>query len=167
MALSLGLTLPLMEDEPTTYFASRLAARNFLKVRPFAADMGFSFSDLDQGCEVAIARLSEISGVDAGALAMNATHRNGEWLDLRGQLIDPKSRRSQLVVCPACLEADAAPGDIAPAIAVRGRLQWMLKSIRTCSIHNMALVRVPQTTRSPSGMTGRNSLPPSCRTSRR
>lgn len=35
-AIALGLTLPLMEGEPTTYFASRLAARNFLKARPFA-----------------------------------------------------------------------------------------------------------------------------------
>jgi hypothetical protein len=35
-AIVLGLTLPLMEGEPTTYFASRLAARNFLKARPFA-----------------------------------------------------------------------------------------------------------------------------------
>jgi hypothetical protein len=44
-AIALGLTLPLMEGEPTTYFASRLAARNFLKARPFAADMGYTALD--------------------------------------------------------------------------------------------------------------------------
>lgn len=145
MAIPLGLTLPLMEGEPTTYFASRLAARNFLKARPFAADMGFSYSALDRGCEIAISRLSEISGVSAAALAANASHRVDEWLHLRGQFIDPKSRRnSQLAVCPACLEADIARGDFAPQIAIRGRLPWMLKSIRTCAVHGMALVNITQ-----------------------
>jgi hypothetical protein len=134
-----------MEDEPTTYFASRLAARNFLKARPFAADMGFSYTALDRGCEIAISRLSEISGVSIAALAANASHRVDKWLQLRGQLIDPKSRRnSQLAVCPACLEADVARGDFVPQIAIRGRLPWMLKSIRTCAVHGMALVSMPQ-----------------------
>ena len=145
MAIALGLTLPLMEGEPTTYFASRLAARNFLKALPFAADMSFSYSALDRGCEIAISRLSEISGVSVAALTVNASHRVDKWLHLRGQLIDPKSRRnSQLAVCPACLEADIARGDFAPPIAIHGRLPWMLKSIRTCAVHGMALVNIPQ-----------------------
>ena len=96
MAITLGLTLPLMEGEPTTYFASRLAARNFLKARPFAADMGFSYSALDRGCEIAISRLSEISGVSVAALAANASHRVDEWLNLRGQLINFRNRDGTL-----------------------------------------------------------------------
>lgn len=147
MTLSLGLTLPIMSDEPATYYASRLAARNFLQARPFAADMGLSFSALHQGCEIAINRLSEISGVAVDALTANATRRDGERLLLRGQSIDPKSRRSRIAVCPACLEADAVPGNFSPSIAVRGRLQWMLKSIRTCAVHHMALVEIPQNDR--------------------
>ncbi|MGM4922158.1 TniQ family protein [Tardiphaga sp. 804_B3_N1_9] len=150
MVLPLGLTVPFMEDEPTTYFASRLAARNFLNARPFAADLGFSYSALDRGCEVAISRLSEIAGVPISALTENASRPLGEWLQLRGQLIDPKSRRnSRLAVCPACLEADVARGDRDPSIAIRGRLPWTLKSIRTCAVHHMALVNIPQNDRMP------------------
>jgi hypothetical protein len=105
---------------------------------------------LDRGCEIAISRLSEISGVSVAALAANATCRDDEWLHLRGQLIDPKSRRnSQLAVCPACLEADIARGDRDPSIAIHGRLPWMFKSIRTCAVHHMALVNIPENDRIP------------------
>lgn len=141
MTLPLALTVPLMADEPTTYFAARLAARNFLNARSFAADMAFRFEDLERGCAKTISHLSEISGADPSRLVANSPQALGGKLYLGGQVINPKFRRAtRLVVCPACLKEDIECANVAPSIAVRGRIQWTLTSIRTCVEHGIALV---------------------------
>jgi hypothetical protein len=142
MTLPLALTVPLMADEPTTYFAARLAARNFQDGHKLGLDMGFRFEALERGCERTISHLSDISGANFTRLMRNSPKTVGVNFDFGGQTINQKSRRGSHFVCPACLEADIARGDLEPAVAIRARIQWTLTAIGTCVDHGIALVAV-------------------------
>ncbi|SNT12579.1 TniQ protein [Tardiphaga sp. OK246] len=145
MTLALALTIPLMDDEPTIYFASRLAARNFQDGRKLGSDMAFRFIALERGCHKAIAQLAEVSGADFDRLLRNSPKPMGGNLDLGGQELGVKSRHlSRLFICPACLQADVDRGDLDPTVAIRSRIQWTLRAIGTCIDHGIALTPVAE-----------------------
>jgi hypothetical protein len=132
-----------MDDEPTIYFASRLAARNFQDGRKLGSDMAFRFIALERGCHKAIAQLAEVSGADFDRLLRNSPKPMGGNLDLGGQELSVKSRHlSRLFICPACLQADVDRGHLDPTVAIRGRIQWTLRAIGTCIDHGIALIPV-------------------------
>ena len=81
------------------------------------------YTALDRGCEIAISRLSEISGVSVAALAANASHRVDEWLHLRGQIIAPRSRRAKPISLESAIVrwfvGSGGPAAMNPACMVR------------------------------------------------
>lgn len=141
----LALRLPIMPEEPPAQYAFRLAARNFMEVRPFSLDMGINFERLLSGCPTALQRLAEVSGTSLPDLARNACQRNGYNLLFKGQTLDCNSMRcGRIVVCPQCLKDDIANSNLPPAMAMHSRFEWALSSIRTCRNHNLALVTVAE-----------------------
>lgn len=141
----LALRVPLMSDEPPVYFLSRLAARNFLRARQFAKDMGFTFKGVEHGDQDAIEGLAGLGGVSMDALDKNRLLKIGEYAVLKGQKLGPYSvRRNRFQICPACLKQDVAESDFPASLAVHGRVQWMLGSVETCEKHGLGLVTIAE-----------------------
>lgn len=141
MFAPLSLTVPIMPDEQPAQYVFRLAARNFMEVRPFSLDMGLQFERLVSGCASANERLAEVSGIPVDALTKNAFVKDGWKFFLRGQALDGNSlRRGRQVVCPECLKDDVNGSDLPPSVAMSSRVHWSLASIATCEKHNLALV---------------------------
>ncbi|WP_441255872.1 TniQ family protein [Tardiphaga sp. 285_C5_N1_2] len=139
----LALRLPIMPDEPPVYFLSRLAARNFMKARPFAMDMGFTFNGVERGDQTAIDTLAAVSGVSVADLNACGSRTVGDRIMLKGQLLDLNSvRRARVQACPECLRHDVASSDLPSSVAMYGRVQWMLNSVETCEKHGIALVTI-------------------------
>lgn len=139
----LALRVPHQLDEPPPYYAARLAARNLRPTRMFAMDMGINFQRLADGCTENVKRLAELSGADYSSLISSALRkRNGRTIELKGQQLQMNGlRRSRLSICAQCLLNDIAESDLDPQLAIYGRAHWMLGAIRTCPIHEVALVQ--------------------------
>ena len=141
MSMKLTLRVPLMPDELTTDYCARLAIRNFRSASSFALDMGFSFSDLASGSEMALTKLAEISGEPLTSLQENQLH----WMrtdrgHLKGQLLTRQTlRHGHYVGCPECFREDIETSAVPAAAAVRHRMHWILASVQTCEKHHIAL----------------------------
>src|ERR1700738_2550621 len=73
----------------------------------------------------------------------SALRKQDGAITLKGQRLRKSDlRRSRMHVCPRCLLEDMAGSDLPPAIAIHGRANWMLQAIRTCPVHEIALVEV-------------------------
>lgn len=92
--------------------------------------------------EVALSRLSVVSGVPLQALRANAAVPVGKrTYDLRGELVTAEFLANpHTVFCPACLAEDDRTG------LRRGRWEWALSVVQTCSEHQIPLVRQAQVT---------------------
>ncbi|PVA08420.1 hypothetical protein DC366_19375, partial [Pelagivirga sediminicola] len=87
--------------------------------------------------EKALARLAEVSGVAVEDLRANVAIPLGErTYDLRGELVSAEFLANpHTVFCPACLVQDDQIG------LRRGRWEWALSVVRTCSHHQIPLLR--------------------------
>ena len=139
----LALRVPHQFDEPPPYFAARLAARNSRPARMFTRDMGLDFVGLANGCDENIRNLANLGGCDYRSLLDCALRKTDGSIELKRQKLQRLSlRRARKYVCPACLLDDIASSDLPAHLAVHGRSNWMLSAIRTCHIHEVALVEV-------------------------
>jgi hypothetical protein len=138
----LRLNLTFEAGEATLAFASRLAARNGIRLaRLFCQDVGIRFLGLMDGSLDALARLAEVAGASMADLGAGNVVRRREGYFLGDNRL-PASffRRHAFHVCPACLQDDIAGSTLAPDAAAYGRLIWQVVPSRTCRIHGMALV---------------------------
>jgi hypothetical protein len=144
-----NLTVPLGEAEAPWSFASRLAARNGLNAREFCLDWETRFQAVVNGGPDALSAIAGFAGISPSVLARHSFNRIGRWgFDYRGQRLDRLSFRfGKIHVCPACLKNDIRRNPkLAPRIAVYHRALWMIDAIRTCPVHNIALVRIADPT---------------------
>jgi hypothetical protein len=136
----LALRVP---HQPPAYFAARLAARNLRPARLFTRDLGLDFQRLADGCEANVRKLADLGGADYQALIGCALRKQEGKIELKGQELRKSGlRRARTHVCPKCLLEDIANSDLPPHLAIHGRANWLLASIRTCPIHEVALLQV-------------------------
>ena len=142
--MALRVTIPLGRGEAVTSFASRLAAANGLPVREFCLDWNFRFQAVVDGDVSAIEILADKGGVAAADLMAHAfVHGQNHAFSYRGeQLMRFSLRRKRVAVCPHCLSDDIANSNRKPHIAVYGRAIWQIDSVKTCPVHQTALVEI-------------------------
>jgi hypothetical protein len=135
-------TLALGAGETPASFVSRIAAlHRHDKARHFATDMAMNFQLIADGDEATIMKVGKLCGADHAELMRNALVRQGAEYRLRGErLIKTSTRFTRLRGCPQCAAENAASSDRPPEIALYGRAIWQIEHIRTCPIHNLALV---------------------------
>lgn len=135
-------TLELGRDETPTSFVSRLAVLHHIEgARMLATDLGFAFKDVVDGNPTTLAHLASISGAKPARLIENAVRREVDGWRVRGQLMLKSSmQRTSVRLCPACIAEDLARTASRGDVQVQGRLHWQVVSIRTCHMHDMAIV---------------------------
>ncbi len=142
--MALRVTIPLGRGEALPSFASRLSAANGLPVREFCLDWNIRFQSVVDGDAAAIAVLADKGGVAAADLMTHAFIRGqNHAFTYRGeQLMRFSLRRKRVVVCPHCLAEDIANSNRKPHLAAYGRAIWQIDAIKTCPVHQTALVEV-------------------------
>jgi hypothetical protein len=142
--MALRVTIPLGRGEAVTSFASRLAAANGLPVREFCLDWDIRFQSVVDGDAAAIAVLADKGGVAAADLMAHAFIRgqNHAYTYRDEQLTRFSLRRKRVAVCPYCLAEDIANSDHRPHLAVYGRAIWQIDAIKSCPVHQSALVEI-------------------------
>lgn len=133
--------LPFCSDETPISYARRMS--RFHTGRALTAifeDLGIKSLDLASNKPVALARLSEISGVPEETLRRNVPVPLGDRAyDLRGEIVTAEFLSSpKIVYCPACLLDDDRTW------ARRTRWHWSLAVVRTCPVHEIALHHSPK-----------------------
>jgi hypothetical protein len=123
-------------------FATRLATLHTGGPRgPFLNDIGIQVADLAGGDPRAVDRLSAVAGVDPAVVRHNTPLRIARRRhDLRREIVSSEFFSSpNTVFCPACLRDD----DTARTEhgGRRGRLAWTLRPVRTCLVHEIALMQ--------------------------
>ncbi|MEA1647814.1 TniQ family protein [Nitrospirillum sp. BR 11164] len=141
--MTLGLIVPYGEHETATSFASRLAMWNGCPdVRRFCGDFSMAFRDVVEGHEETLRRLAEMGGADPGLLGRHSFRSRGEYLDIGGEVVVRSSVKwTHVRACPRCLAADAARWPLEGAGPYQ-RAEWAIRWIRTCPVHNVALMRI-------------------------
>lgn len=139
----LPLTVPLIQGETVTSYASRLAARNGApSVRDFCSDVRLAWDGIEHGHPESVANLAALGGADYKALQRYAIRmrKPGTYeigllkVSVRGM------NRTKLKVCPHCIHEDKKNyGALGPT----QRIYWLFERIRTCHIHNTPLVHIP------------------------
>jgi hypothetical protein len=142
--MALRVTIPLGRGEAVPSFASRLSAANGLPVREFCLDWDIRFQSVVDGDEAAIAVLADKGGVSVVDLMAHAfIHGKNHAFTFRGeQLMRFSLRRKRVVVCPNCLIDDIANSNRKPHLAVYGRAIWQIDAVKTCPVHQSALVEI-------------------------
>jgi hypothetical protein len=142
--MALRVTIPLGRGEAVTSFASRLAAANGLPVREFCLDWNFRFQSVVDGDAAAIEILADKGGIAAADLMAHAfIHGEKHAFTYRGeQLMRFSLRRKRVVVCPHCLSEDIANSNRKPHLAAYGRAICQIDAIKTCPVHQIALVEI-------------------------
>jgi hypothetical protein len=141
MSSKLPLTIPIGCNETPTSYASRLAAINCVSARLLGQDFLFSFQSIVNGEHNEIRRVAELGGVAATPLIEHAVVKTEDGFLLRGQQLTKATiRRARVVACPFCLTEDVHNTGLPASLAVHGRSEWQVASIRTCRLHNSSLV---------------------------
>ncbi len=139
----IALRVPHQRDEPPPYYAARLAARNCRPARMFARDLGMDLQGLVDGREADVRKLADLGGADYEELLGCALRKQDGKIAMKGQELRKTGlRRARTHICPQCLLHDIANSDLPPHLAIHGRANLMLAAIRTCPIHEVALVEV-------------------------
>lgn len=128
--------LPFCTDETPISYACRMSRFHTGRaLTDIVADLGIKPLDLASNKPVALARLSEISGVPEKTLRRSVPVPLGDRAyDFRGEIVTAEFLSSpKIVYCPACLHDDDRAG------ARRSRWHWSLAVVRTCPVHNIAL----------------------------
>jgi len=97
--------------------------------------------DFREGDLASVGRMIEgFTGAEIMMLVRDARRR---VITLKGQVLNRNDlRRSRVHICPRCVQEDIAGSDLPPKLAVRNRVAWALNPIRTCPIHDAALIEV-------------------------
>lgn len=139
----LALTITPGVDETPTSYASRLAARNFVRARDLMRHFELSFQRVADGDEYTIRQLARLGDAPFDTLMSNAIRKAGNLFSLRGEQISISMiRRARVHVCPTCIKEDVNASALPPKLAAYGRPEWSIPSFRTCTKHSMALVQV-------------------------
>jgi len=139
----LKLTVSPHEGETTLSIVSRLALRNGASfVQDFCADMGLSWREAANGESGEVRRLADLAGLCADTLAAQSVVRvEHPGYRVNGQYLTSKTLvRRELRVCPRCLYEDEKQGG---ALARHGRLEWLAATYRTCHIHQVPMLTLP------------------------
>ncbi len=136
--------LPIAPDECPTSYVSRLAVAHFEQsAQEFCTLVGVPFRGIVAGRADAFQALAELTRIPAAELARNAIRTDEAGTTLRGErLLRLNIRRSQVFVCPECLQGDIATSRSPPKQAVYGRIIWRLAAVHTCPMHDVALAEI-------------------------
>ncbi|WP_294540023.1 TniQ family protein [uncultured Rhodoblastus sp.] len=139
-------TIPLSRGEIPASYISRLARLHGRPLRVFCTDFGITIQSVIDGQQDALSKVEDLAGLRPGTLGENSIHRESpgyrfrtEWLNKAGL------RRERVYACPVCLAADVAASAGPPIVSAYSRAVWSLASIRTCHVHNVALIECGQT----------------------
>jgi len=140
----LALRIPVCEGESHTSFTSRLAHHNCCdSMFEFCNDWDISARRLINGERNTLMRIAHLGGVSVDALWASAIRwTNSGYLHGREIIAKPMLRRSQTMICPACIEDDLKRWNDLGSAAAHGRTTWLLEPIHACPKHNIALVDV-------------------------
>ncbi|WFU10295.1 TniQ family protein [Rhizobium sp. CB3090] len=132
--------VPLLEDESLTSFCSRFAAANVKSAPDFCLDMGFQYSDVINGKEVAIQTLAELSRISIDQIRRASIGKDGKnWIVGGEAILEKFYVRTGLRVCPLCFAEDEKSSERMPGTRRYMRKIWPLQFVRTCQHHNCAL----------------------------
>ncbi len=134
--------LPIFSGETMLSWVGRMAEYHAdSDIVQFLQDMEIAVEDAIGGRDSAIARLSEITGYDAAAIASHALRRCNERHILRiGQM-----QFSRIIIapgirfCPLCLVEDDSR-KTANAPYRHGRIDWLFSTTRVCPEHRIPIV---------------------------
>ena len=88
-------------------------------------------------------RIAHLGGVSVDALWASAIRwTKSGYLHGREIIAKPMLRRTQTMICPACIEDDLKRWNDLGSAAAHGRTTWLLESIHACPKHNISLVDV-------------------------
>ncbi len=138
-----NLALPLKHFETATSYISRLTRYCGLQEPTvLCLDFGFHWRDFVRGDDCLFEKIAKIGGAcptDLKRWAIRTVDKNR--FQVSGQKATKTSLvRSRLRVCPRCVIDDHCNGG---EYGVFRRVGWHFWSIRTCAIHNTALVVIP------------------------
>jgi hypothetical protein len=141
--------LSLVKGESPPSYASRLARFHGVgSARTLCLELRIRFGGLVDGNDGDLCQLATVAGVPVQPLRANALQRTEDGFIFRDErLVRSTLRRTRLHACPLCLADDVAAGaaartDIPADAAVAGRTAWLLKPLRTCPTHEVALAEV-------------------------
>lgn len=127
-------------------FAARLAAiHTGGRLVPFLNDLGINAVDFARGDKKPMFELFEQAGVSTDQLMANTPISIGKArYRLRGEIISADFLSNpRTVFCPMCLVADDRSGSVVEQGRI-GRYEWPLRIVRTCNVHNVALIERPR-----------------------
>ncbi|NGO51057.1 TniQ family protein [Allomesorhizobium camelthorni] len=144
--MRLTLTLDNGDGETPSDFTSRLSARACRdSLRDFCLDFGLDAQGIIDGRAESVGRLADLAGVDQDGLLAEAFVRVGNQRRYKhkGQdLLWSSLLRSRVRMCPACMTEDIENLDCRIAARPHRRSIWIIKPIRTCIRHDMALAEI-------------------------
>ena len=146
--MMLSLTLDLGEHETPPDFASRLSTRACRNdMREFCRDFGLDPQAIVDGKAEAVGALADFAGVSRDRLLLEAFTRKGSekthGFRHKGQdLLRSSLVRNRVRMCPACMAEDIDRLDCRLPARPHRRSMWLIRGVRTCAKHNMALAVV-------------------------
>lgn len=144
--MKLSLTLALGDRECPSDYASRLATRTYRDhMRDFCRDFGIDPQAVIDGKPEAVTALADLTGVSQDDLLRESFARAGRrrvFLHKEQDLLGSSLSRNQIRMCPACMAEDIERLDCRVAARPHRRSTWMIRGVRTCRRHGMALAEV-------------------------
>lgn len=145
--MRLSLTLDLGDREAPPDFASRLATRACRDdMREFCRDFGIDPRAIIKGEPDAVIAMADLAGVNRNRLLGEAfTRMEGarRQFQHRGQVFLQSSLvRNRVRMCPACMAEDIERLDCRLAARPYRRSMWLVRGVRTCAKHSLALAEV-------------------------
>lgn len=134
-------TLPLAAGETPASYVSRVARLHGREARIFCTDFGVTIQAVIDGQADTLSKIEELTGLPAGALSETAIHRTSDGYRFKQEPLNKSAlRRERAFVCAACLAEDVAASSGPPIVSAYVRTIWTLAWIRTCPVHNIALL---------------------------
>ncbi len=140
----LSISLPFHGDESLASHCSRLAAaHNFKSAKTFARHLGMSFEKLCNGAGPELEAYARLTSQEECDLIAGIIRNDGKNARIANEIMS----RTFLTTmrhrfCPVCLVDDEARLPGRKGSRAYARLHWSVSSIRSCMIHDCALVEV-------------------------
>lgn len=139
-----SMVIGLRDGESPMSFCSRMAKLFNRTARDFCRDMGLSFQDIVDGNRQALRHLALRCRADFDQLTMlsitKVAPRRYRFGD-QDLVLDTLSRAT-MRVCAHCLLADMEKRKEVEQLRPYGRTAWLIAPLRTCPLHNTALIEV-------------------------
>jgi hypothetical protein len=139
--------LELGERETPPDFASRLSTRACRDdMREFCGDFGIDGRAIINGVADAVGALADLAGVSRDRLLgeaftrMDTTRR--QFLHRDEVFLQSSLVRNRVRMCPACMAEDIERRDCRLPARPHRRSMWLVRGVRTCAEHGMALAEV-------------------------